>query len=262
MDRVRMHAGDIEAEGDYRYLPGAARPHQFHLSTPSADLAQLETLFRPALQRDTNLIDLALSLGRTRAPDWLQTLHAEGTIQAASLSVAGSPLLRVRTRLEWDGTEAVFPELQARLAEGAIAGRASIDLREAAPRYTVTAKVNGLAWQNGRVAGTLHLQTSGLSIYTLANLRLDGNFEASDIGGTPLGTLDRVVGAYALSWSGIAPKVRLTELRIENSEGEIWTGTGASQGPTGEVLLQLSNKGRQVSLAGSLTDPNKNWVEQ
>lgn len=262
MDHLRVRAGGIEAQGEYRYVPDAARPHQFHLSTGSVDLARIETLFRPALQRSTNLIDLALSLGRTRVPDWLHALHAEGAVEAETLVVAGSPLRRVRSRLQWDGTQAVFPDLQARLAEGTISGRVNADLREAAPRYTVSAKVSGLEWQNGRVGGTLHLETYGIGLDTLANLKLDGAFSARDIDPTPLGTLGHVAGTYALSWSGIAPKILLTDLRIENGDGEIWTGSGASQGTPGEVVLQLSNKGRQVGLAGSLTDPARNWVTQ
>jgi hypothetical protein len=262
LEHMRLRARGVEAEGDYRFVPGTAHPHQFHLSTGTVDLAQLEALFRPVLEHSTNLIDLALSLGRTHVPDWLRAMHAEGSIQADTLLIAGSALHRVRTRVQWDGTQALFPELQARLTEGTLTGRVALDLREAAPRYTASAKVNGLAWQNGRVGGTLHLETSGVGQDTLANLKLEGDFHASEIDGTPLGTLDRVAGTYALSWSGTAPKLRLSQLRVENSDGEIWTGSGGSQGAAGEVVLQLSNKGRQVGLAGSLTDPARNWVEQ
>jgi hypothetical protein len=262
MDHLKVRAGGMDAEGDYRYVPGAVRPHQFHLSTAAADLAQIEALFRPVLERNTNLIDLALSLGRTRVPDWLHELHMEGAIQADTVGVAGSVMRRVRSRVLWDGTQVMLPDLQARLVQGTVAGRVAVDLRDAMPRYIVSAKVKGLEWRNGSVAGSLHLDTSGMGLDTLANLKLDGAFEAGDIDGTPLGTLDHVAGTYALSWSGAAPKIRLTQLRIENSDGEIWTGSGGSQGGAGEVLLQLSNKGRQVSLAGSLTEPAKNWVEQ
>ncbi len=261
IDRMDVRAGELEATGDYRYVPEADRPHQFHIAMQSADASQLEALFRPVLRRSSNLFDLALTLGRATIPDWLRGMHADGSIQVNTLTTAGSDLTRVRSRLLWDGPQIVFTDWQSRHGQGVIAGRLTVDLRETAPQYLAIARLNGITWQGGRVDGNVRLKTSGMGLQVLSNLNASGTFQAHDLNLEPVGSIESVAGTGEMSWSGNAPVFRFPEVRVA-SEGDTWTGTGASRGSDGEVVFQLSGNGKQKNLAGSLTDPAHTWTER
>ncbi len=260
MDRMDLRVGDVNARGEYRYVPGAAHPHQFRLALDAIDAGTLPDLFQPVLRRRANLIDMALSLGRAPAPDWLRAMRAEGTIQADSVRLGSVDLDRVRSRVIWDGAQISLPGWQSRWAAAVVGGRITLDARETTPRFGASLKLNGVEWQGGKLDGTLRLQTAGTGLDALANLRVDGKFTGRDLALEPLGMVEQLAGSGQMSWNGNAPRFRFSELRLV-SGGEKWTGSGASQ-EDGEVALQLSSRGKQMNLAGSLTDPAKIWVER
>lgn len=261
IDHIELSAGGVNGSGEYRYVPDASHPHQFHIAIGTASAAKMQALFLPVLQRKVNLIDMALTLGRAPIPDWLRTLHADGTIQLADLEVAGSDLKRVRSRVVWDGTQIVLSDWQSRFASAAIAAKINIDLRETTPRYSANAKWTGMEWQGGRVDGIFRVQTAGTGIATLTNLKIEGSFNGRDLAVEPIGLVDRLTGQGQMSWNDNAAHFEFPQLRL-TSGGETWTGSGNSKSDGDEVLLQLSSNGKQMNLAGSLTEPAKTWVAE
>ncbi len=273
MDRIQLSSGGVSGSGEYRYVPGAPHPHLFRLSIGSANAAQMQALFLPVLRRKINLIDMALTLGRAPIPDWLRTMHADGTIQVGDFEVAGSDLKRVKSRVVWDGAQIVLSDWQSRFASAALAAKINIDLRETTPRYSANARWTGLEWQGGRVDGNFRVQTAGTGIATLSNLKIEGSFNGRDLAVEPLGLVERLTGQGQMSWNDNGAHFEFPQLRL-TSGGETWTGSGnsrsasqgasrsTSQSPSDEVELQLSNNGRQMNLAGSLTEPAKTWVAE
>ena len=97
LDRLVFTAGPVTGTGDYRYVPGAARPHQFHLALGDSSAAALGTLLQPTLARTHSILDTALSLGHKPAPAWLRNMQAEGFVQARALQLNDVELHGVRT---------------------------------------------------------------------------------------------------------------------------------------------------------------------
>lgn len=263
MDRISFRSGGVTGSGDYRYVPEASRPHQFHILLGDSSAADIATLLRPTLSRENSLLDRALSLGRSPSPSWLQSIQADGYIQARTLLLGPTEMRRVRTHVEWDGATIVLPDLSAGTDKFAFASKVTIHLNGATPRYAATARITGLPWQGGTVNGTVNAQTSGADAAALlSSLRLSGTFDARQPTVPPLGELDTATGQFGADWSGPNVAVRFPQLRIVNAEGDTWTGVGAPGAEPGEVILQLTSRGRRMILAGSLTDERRNWVEQ
>ncbi len=261
LDRMLLRAGDLEATGEYQYVPLAARPHQFRAVLGAAKLADFEALLQPVLHRSSNLFDLALTFGRNAMPDWLRTLHADGSVQIGTLELSGTDLDRVRTRVQWDGPQIVLTDWQSRLGTAGVNGRMNIDVHDGAAQYAGVAKVTGMAWEGGKLNGTVRLRTGGAGSQILANLRVDGTFQGRDFAIEPLGPIDTLAGEGQMFWRGGAPVFRFQELHLVSS-GETWTGSGESQGPEGNVVFQLLGKGKQRNLTGSLTNPARSWIER
>ena len=103
-------------------------------------------------------------------------------------------------------------------------------------------------------------ETSGSGLDTLRNLKLRGALKGRDLDLAPLGGIDRMTGSFAASWNGTSLQFRFPVIRLEGNTGQVWTGSGSAQGTDGEVTLTPAG-GRQVTLAGSLSDAGKDWVE-
>lgn len=259
LNRMSLAAGELEAEGDYRYAPLLSRPHQFRLSLASARASDLEGLFQPVLRHRPNLIDFALTMGKASVPEWLSAIHAEGTVQINTLHVATEDLERVRSRVQWDGTRIAVTDWQSRLGRATVTGDLDIDTRETRPLYTGTVKLANLQWQGGHVGGDVHLRTEGIGTEALQNLKVNATFQGRELVVEPLGTLEDLAGDARMAWSATGPRFTFPRLKVV-SDGETWEGSGASQGDAGDVLVQLSSNGKQMNLAGSLTDPAQSWV--
>ncbi len=263
MDRIAFTAGGVTGTGDYRYVPGAPRPHQFHLGLGDSSVAAIGALLKPTIAREHSLLDRALNLGRESPPAWLETMQADGFVQARTLLVEDTELHRVRAHVEWDGSTITLPDLAAAGDKFTVASKLTIRLSGATPRYIATARITGLPWQGGTVNGTVAAQTSGADeAGLLSNLRLSGTFDAQEPTVPPLGELDAATGQFEADWRDQNVAVRFPRLRIVNAEGDIWTGAGTPGAQPGEVILQLTNHTRRMILAGSLTDERRSWVEQ
>lgn len=260
VENMHASAGSIRFGGSYKYDPREARPHVFRLSVPEADIADAEALLMPTLRRRTSLLDLALRFGQTPAPDWLRTMHADGWLQIELLKLAGSEIHKTRSHIQWDGTQLAFLDVQSHFGKTKVSGKATLSLLDPIPRYSASGEVSGVAWQGGLVNSKVRLETAGTGLQTLTNLKLEGNFSGVNLQLEPLGTLERASGLYEITWTDGAPRFRLNQLHLTSDE-DTWTGTGTTQGD-GSVLLQLTGNGKQLQLAGSLTDGSRGWVER
>jgi hypothetical protein len=260
LDRMTVVAGTTEVKGDYSYTHTAPLQHQFHLVVSHADLPAIEAYFHPLLTRGGSLIDLAL--GRSPVPKWLVEMKAGGTIQVDDLDAVAAWLSGLRANVLWEGTRIAVTGLTARDGPATLAGAFNIDLRNPKPRYTGSGAWRNLRWKGGSVSGTVaQFETSGSGLETLANLKLRGELKGTDLDLAPLGAIDQMIAAYTAAWNGASLRFRFAALKLDGSGGEVWTGSGSAQGTDGEVTLTPVG-GKRITLAGSLTDAGKEWVER
>jgi hypothetical protein len=248
LDRLEAKAGKVAFTGDYRYEPGAARPHRLRLRAAEVDAADLEAEFLPTLSRNASLI--ARALGRAPVPGWLTGRAVDGTVQIGDLLLAGCHLENLRARVLWDVARVDFDGIQARLDRAAITGKLAVSLRTARPSYKLTAKVKGLDWQEGKLDADGTLETSGTGRQLLANLKSEGTFTGAALDFGTLEAWRSVSGSYTLAWLGAGPRLRLTGLNLR-TEDETYTGRGATQ-DDGRLLILLSSGSREMRMSGTL----------
>jgi hypothetical protein len=248
LDRLEAQAGKVAFTGEYRYEPGAARPHRLRLRATEANAADLEAEFMPTLSRNTSLI--ARALGRAPVPAWLTGRAVDGTVQIGDLLLAGCHLENVRAHLLWDVARVEFEGIQARLDRAAITGKLEVGLRTARPSYKLTAKVKGLDWQAGKLDAEGTLETSGTGRQLLANLKSEGTFTGAALDFGTLEAWRSISGSYTLAWPGTVPRLRLTGLNLR-TEDETYTGRGATQ-DDGRLVILLSSGSKEMRMSGTL----------
>jgi hypothetical protein len=236
----RMHAtaGGLEALGEYRYEPGAARPHRFRLTVPELDTATLEKLAMPALSHKGGIF----SFGKTAPPDWLKQLRADGTLQVAILHAAALELTKFHSRVIWDGVRLALPDAAAAIGSGTVSSRMLVDLGGRVPAYEIFSKLSAIPWKTGKLDADTVIETSGLGPDTLSHLRSTGSFAGRNV----LDDFESVTGRYDLRWSATAPRLNFTDLRLA-ADGEVVTGNASLQND-GTVLMQLANGTRQLKV--------------
>ncbi|MBZ5590803.1 MAG: AsmA family protein [Acidobacteriia bacterium] len=250
IERIQASLGDLAALADYRYEPGASRPHRVRVSLPGLDVAELERLMAPALRRNRGLIARALSFGRAPVPDWLRNQGVDGSVAVEALQLAGVELHKMKARLIWNGTTLVLADLTAGLNNGAISGMLSVDLRGAEPVYHLSSRLKGVEWNGGTFDAEASLDASGTGPALLSNLRSEGSFTGQSFDSEPLDQFTSVSGCYKLDWAKPVPHLRFTELQMA-TDGELFLGRGAMQ-DDGRLLIQVSNGTRQLSVTGTL----------
>ncbi|MGA2268498.1 MAG: hypothetical protein ABSH44_08530 [Bryobacteraceae bacterium] len=248
LDRLEAQAGKVAFTGEYRYEPGAARPHRVRLRAEEADAADLQAEFMPTLSRSTSLI--ARALGRAAVPDWLQQRAVDGTVQIDDLLLAGSHLENVRAHLLWDVARVELDGIQAKLDGAAITGKLAVNLRAARPSYKLTAKVKSLEWQSGKLDADGTLETSGTGSQLLANLTADGSFTGAALDFGTLAPWRSISGSYNLAWLQAVPRLRLSDLTLRTEDGT-FTGRGATQ-DDGRLVIVLTNGAKEMRVSGTL----------
>ncbi len=249
LQKIRVHAGEIAAQGDYRYEPGEPRPHRFRLTIAEAEADALEKVLLPTLKRG-NLLAMALRFGRAPVPDWMRDWHAEGSLQIGVLRAGDLAFERVRSRILWDSTRVTLPDIQARFEGGTAAARASIDLRSRFPLYRVSARLANVEWKGGEMDADAIIETSGAGRETLSNLRSHGSFTARNLDLWPPDKFRTVAGQYDFAWAARAPRIRFNDLQITTGD-ELFQGGGQTQSD-GQLNLQLASGAKQLNLTGSL----------
>jgi hypothetical protein len=238
LQRMRASAGGIPVQGEYRYEPGATRPHRFRFNIPELTAEQLEKLAMPALSHRGGIF----SFGKPAPPEWLTALRADGTMQIAMLHAGGVDFTNFRTRVIWDGTHLALPDAKAAIGSGTLTSRILVDIGGRSPVYEATSQISGMAWKTGKLDADTMLETSGLGAETLQHLRSTGSFTAHDV----LDEFSSVSGRYDLRWGTKTPRLNFTELRLAG-DGEVVTGNASLQND-GTVLLQVANGTRQLKL--------------
>jgi AsmA family len=251
LDHMRARAGKIRWHGEYLYQASAAHPHRFRIVLGDVDGTEVERILLPALDRRRSLFARALALGRTRVPQWLKELSAEGTVQASRLKIGEASVENFRGHLVWDGPEITLADLAANFMEGTVSGDLGVDLTAGVPQYRLTARLAGMDWSGGSgLDSELTVSATGTGRQLLASLRSEGTFSARSLEVEPLSQFDQIAGAFLLQWAEPAPKIRLTALQFSGG-GETFQGDGSSQ-DDGRLLIQLTNGRRQLRMHGTL----------
>jgi len=246
IDKIQASLGDLTAQADYRYEPGAVRPHRVRISLASLDASQLELLMAPALRRNRGLIARALSFGRAAVPEWLQDQRVDGSLAVEDLQLAGVELHKMQARVIWNGTRLVLTDITGAVLNGALTGTLSVDLRGAEPVYHLASLMKGVEWNGGTFDAETSLDTSGSGPALLSNLRSEGSFTGQSFDDEPLDQFTSISGCYMLEWARPVPRLRFTQLQMA-TDGELFLGRGAMQ-DDGRLLIQVSNGTRQLSV--------------
>ncbi|MDZ4798992.1 MAG: AsmA family protein [Bryobacteraceae bacterium] len=250
--RLRASAGPVELSGDYLYEPEEARPHQFHLTIPSADTGELEKLLQPVLLRGGSSFLARTLRWRQPLPDWLKDRRAAGEIRIGTLTAGEWKLRSVRSRVIWNGALVQFSEVQARVDEGSMAGKVSLDLSKALPWWSMTGTMKNLAWRSGQVDLDGSVRTSGAGPDLLLNLKADGKFVARSVSVAPE-TLKTASGTFELTAGRAGAQIRLSSVQAEVG-AERFSGEGSTQ-PDGRLQVDLSSPTRMLRVSGPIAAP-------
>ena len=238
LQRIHASAAGIDAQGEYRYEPGAPRPHRFRLTVPELDAAALEKLAMPSLSHRPGIF----SFGKTAPPEWMTQLRAEGTVQVALLHAAALELINFRSHVIWDGARIALPDVSSAIGSGSLTSRLMVDLGGRAPVYEAFSQLTDVPWKTGKLNADTVLETSGLGAETLAHLRSTGSFAGRNL----LDDFRSVTGRYDFKGSARLPRLNVTDLRL-SGDGEVLTGNASLQND-GTLLMQLANGTRQLKV--------------
>jgi hypothetical protein len=234
-----LTAGDIDAQGDYRYDPSLDRPHRFHIAVAKCTGESLQKLFMPVLHRG-NFLNYALNLGSVPEPDWLRSLHADGNLQIAALTVGATRITKVKTRVLWDAMQVRLANLQGQVNDATFLSNATVGLAARQPVYQLSGKLTGLPWRSGAVDAEGSVSTAGTGSDLLKGLAVKGSFRARDVTLPPIDSWDRVDGCF--EWS--PTRLKLTQLVMTNG-GETYLGAAETQ-DDGQLAVRVSDGTKQI----------------
>jgi hypothetical protein len=246
--RLSALAGSHLVTGDYRYNAGPGRTERVHLKLDTADITDLKQAVTPALRSSGFLA--RFRFGRRSLPGWLAARNLEGDIVVSKFSVGGSELGALHTHIIWAGSNVQLSSLKVRLPAGLIEGQGSIALGGALPHYRLVGEVSGFPWNDGVIAASGHLDSTGTGSDVLSHLRASGSFEGRNLDMPPDVSLDHLSGRFTLSFEPGWPQLTLTDLQGAQSEEE-WSGSAASH-PDGSIVFHLASGNRRVRVVSSL----------
>jgi hypothetical protein len=249
MKNLDVTMGDITATGDYRYEPGAARPHKFRIAIPAANGAAIEKLLTPTLRRGS-FLNYAFNFGRVPEPGWLRNMRADGIIQTGTLEIAGEKFSKLRTRVVWEGTSVQLTALETQYGAAKFKGAATIRVAGRQPVYDITGRLTQFDWRNGTIDAEGALSTSGFGKDLLANLKMQGTFDGHDLDLSASDSYDSVTGAFEWASDTRSPRLRVPQL-VMKSGPDTWLGT-AEMGENGQVLVKISDGSKRLEAAGAI----------
>jgi len=249
--KLRGKAGDIAFTGEYRWEPGAARPHKFNLTIPEADAAELARLLAPSIERERGFLARTLRLAAAPLPEWLKKRRADGTISIGTLTAGDSSLSLNHARLLWDsgivrlaGIDASW--MSANLAGASLAGDLQADLNGAVPQYHFDGTLNGTPYKGGKLDFDGSLDAEGEGLALLDSLHAEGHLRARSIELSPDADLTSASACFELQ----STRWKFGSVEVTQG-GETYYGSGASQ-PDGKLVLDLVKGSRQLRLSGPL----------
>lgn len=251
MKAIRGSVAGIRFEATCVAGEGGARPTSLEFRLERLDLAELERLLAPCLDRRRGVLARALPWRRAPAPGWLLRRRVEGRFEASSIELAGSKLTGAVTgRLTWDGLKAVLRDLHASTGDGNLRGRVEVDLRGATPAYTATLAGGPLEAGGGRWWIEGWLETEGVGEELSANLRASGVVLGRDIPIAPGEQLELLAARFNLR-----PQRRGLRLSVEALEAvqrdAVYRGEVKTE-PDGRLVAELAGEHRQLRLEGTL----------
>ena len=246
----RGTVGTVTFSGDYKYEPAAPRPHRMNLVVASATLAEVERIFRPTLVRSGGLLARTLRLGRAPVPDWLQDRRLEGSIRFGSLQTGDWTWKSAQARMTWNGTNVRLTNLEGSLEDATLNGEATIDLSGSVPVYSAKGTLAEMTFHGGQLDLKGKVSSQGAGEQVVANAKIDGTFEGSEIRFSPETLFDRATGAFELLFPGGTAKAKLTNLEVSQG-ADTYQGQGATQAD-GRLALDLTSGLKQLKAIGSL----------
>jgi len=250
INRVHGRAGTVKFDGEYRYQAAAVHPHRLRVTIPELQIAETERLMLPALRRSEGFLARAFRLRDQPLPKWLQERDAEITLQVPGLMNGESPLGELRAHALWRGASINVSNFEWRLANTHAAGKMSVNLAKAEPRYQLNGALENFDYRNGQLDLDGEFVTSGVGAELLLNLRSTGTFEGRGIVLAPDAEMRAVSGSYRVAASNGIPRLLLSNVQVSQGADTL-TGQGSSQ-PDGHLVLDLTTGRRQVRLTGML----------
>ncbi|MGH9660923.1 MAG: hypothetical protein ACRD96_20410, partial [Bryobacteraceae bacterium] len=244
VEKLDAGIGTTRIEGEYRYEPGAARPHRFRLRVPRLQTAELERILAPSLERREGLIRRALGWGR--APEWLTGRHADGRIEIGELTAGEWTATNVTGRVVWDGVRVELRDVAAKALDGGVYGGLTANLGGQRPQYRMNFVVRSIDWAGGKADSEGSITATGMGLELMANLRVEGSFAGREMEFGELNGVKSVVGCYKVE----AGRVRFTELRVETGD-DLFVGRGATQAD-GRLVLELVSGEKRMRVIGTL----------
>lgn len=245
-NRLKAKIGGVSFTGDYRWEPAAQRPHKFHLEVPSADLAELNRLFAPALIRQTGFLE-TLRLGSTTLPDWLKNRRAEGTVSIDELTAGDKTVHVDQARVVWDQGKVSFEDVQASLEDSPVSGTLTINLEGRQPQYHFEGKLTELPYKGGTMDFDGTADAEGMGLQLAASARAEGTFRGRSVSFTPDADFRTATGHFEFKNAGW----KLSNVEIAQGSDSL-TGVGASQ-PDGRLVLELlTARNKQVRYSGTM----------
>jgi hypothetical protein len=245
--RLYGNIGEAQVLGEYRYVPGADRPHRFALSIPSVEAAEFESTLTPTLRRDSNFLYRTFRL-RNAAPEWLRTRRAEGTLRIGKLTSGDLVFRGIRSRVIWDGPTVELSSVVARLEGALIRGSVTADLSRGEPVYNMRGTIDRLEWRGGRLDIEGSMETRGMGVGLLANLRAVGHYAARSVVISPELALKAVSGTFDLAGSRSGPQMKLTVTDALLGQ-ERFSGQGVTQAD-GRLQMDLASGTQVMRLRG------------
>ncbi len=255
-DEIRLQslqgtAGDIPFIADYAAQEAEGRPARLDVRIERLDLADLERLLAPVLDRRGGMLARALRRRRAPAPGWLLRRRLEGRIEAAAVDLDGVPLAAAaRGRLSWDGLKAAIRELHARAGQGELRGRIEVDLRRATPVYAVTLAGGPLEAGGGRWWIEGRLETEGVGEELTANLRAQGSVLGRGIPIAADDHLELLAARFTVRQLRRVPRLSVEALEAVHRDA-IFQGAVRAE-PNGKVVAELTSEHRRLRLEGTL----------
>ncbi len=251
VSHLEAKTGNLAVEGELSFQPGAARPYRLHLSSASVDGGELEALLAPAFRERQGFLQRTLHIGRSATPHWLDNWHAEGVLEAGTLTVNRLAFKKARIGFRWDATEFEARSVSAEVENGALTGALAIGLNDGVPRYKFTGGVDGMRWRGGKSDIDGVAEASGAGAALMKSLRIKANLRSESLdvlAGKDLRTLS---ARCDINWKSGKPEFRLTDMLVRLQSEELKGSGGTTK--DGKLRFDLEGENAKYRIQG---DPN------
>lgn len=127
----------------------------------------------------------------------------------------------------------------------------TINLRRSVPAYRLTARFRNLNWMGGRWAGRSVVLSSGTGPELIANLKMEGTFNAASMVLATDSEAKDLSGSYAFSMANGVPIFRFSDLAMTMGEAS-FKGKGETAAD-GRLVFDLTDGQTQMRLNATLS---------